>query len=92
MAIHLDRGAIELIADGRDLREVLAELFVGLDVNYSLPPEVQGAVTISLHNASLRQALDILLRPHFTFTIGPHDTIYVHRTGTTWKPGWETPD
>ncbi len=87
MALHLEHGSVELDADEMDLRQVLLELFAQMGVNYDLPPEVQGTVTISLHNATYQQALAVLLHPAFTYDIGPHDTIYVHRRGTTWRPG-----
>jgi len=90
MALHLDRGSVELSVAGRNVREVLEELFTEMQAKYDLPPEVQGTVNIELHNATYQQALDELLRPlHFTYTIGPHETIFVHKRGTTWKPGLE---
>ena len=89
MALHLDEGSVDLVVADGDLRAALDELFSQMQVKYDLPPEVEGTVTISLHHASYRQVLTELLRPYYTYTIGPHETIYVHRTGTTWKPGWE---
>jgi len=91
MAMHLERGSVDLEARGRNLRDVLDELFLVMGVKYDLPPEVQGTVTVDLHNATYEQALDLLLGSEFTYDIGPHDIIYVHRGGTTWKPGWEEP-
>lgn len=91
MALHLDGGSVDLEARERNLREVLAELFLLMGAKYDLPPEVQGTVTVDLHNATYRQALEVLLGSEFTYTIGPHDVIYVHRGGTTWRPGWEEP-
>jgi len=91
MSMHLDHGSVDLEERGQNLRDVLAELFLLMGVQYDLPPEVQGTVTVDLHNATYGQALDVLLGSEFTYTIGPHDVIYVHRGGTTWKPGWEEP-
>ncbi|HEY3378766.1 MAG TPA: hypothetical protein VGL77_14865 [Armatimonadota bacterium] len=89
MALHLHQGSVDIVADGRDLRQVLQELFMQMEVKYDLPPEVQGAVTLSLHNATYAQALDTILGSEFTYTIGPHDVLYVHKGGTSWKPGNE---
>ena len=89
MTVHLNRGSVDIEARGRDLRDVLEEIFQQMDVKYSLPPEVQGMVDVDLHNATFEQALDIILGSVYTYTIGPHDTIYVHCGGTTGKPGWE---
>ncbi len=91
MSVHLDRGAVDMEARDKNLREVLADLFFIMDVNFDLPPEVQGTITVNLHNATYQQALDTLLGNQFTYTIGPHDVIYIHRGGTTWRPGWEEP-
>lgn len=91
MALHLERGSVDLTADAMDLRQVLMELFMLMEVKYDLPPEVQGTVTIRLHNASFAQALDQLLGHDFVYDIGPHDVVYVHRRGTTWMPGGKTP-
>ena len=87
MAVHLDQGSVDIEARGRDLRDVLAELFQQMGVKYDLPPEVQGTVDLDLHNATYQQVLQVLLGHEFTCSIGPHDTVYVHRTGTTWRPG-----
>ncbi len=89
MALHLEHGAVNLVARDMDLRQVLDELFLVMGTAYSLPPEVQGTVTLDLHNATYRQALDAVLGSEFTYDIGPHDTIYIHRGGTTWRPGTE---
>ncbi len=89
MALHLERGPVDLCYTDIDLRQALADLFQQMDVGYVLPPEVQGMVTLNLHNATYQQALDALLDGTFTFTIGPHEVIYVHRAGTTWRPGAE---
>ncbi len=89
MPLHLDNGAVELNAIDMDLRQLLMELFMLMNVKYDLPPEVQGTVSVSLHNATYRQALEVLLGSEFTYDIGPHDVLYVHRSGTTWRPGLE---
>lgn len=89
MALHLDRGSVELNAVDMDVRQVLMELFMLMGVKYDLPPEVQGTVSINLHNASYRQALEVILDKEFIYDIGPHDVLYVHRRGTTWRPGLE---
>jgi len=91
MTVHLDRGSVDLEARDMNLRDVLEELFLQMGAKYDLPPEVQGRITVNLHNATYKQALAVLLGSEFTYTIGPHDVIYVHRGGTTWRPGWEEP-
>ena len=87
MALHLNRGSIDLEATDMDLRQVLEQLFVQMGVRYDLPPEVQGTVTTSLHNMTYQQALAQLLGTDFTYDIGPHDVLYIHKRGTTWRPG-----
>ncbi|MHB9131939.1 MAG: hypothetical protein ACYDBB_12765 [Armatimonadota bacterium] len=89
MALHLERGSVDIVAASMDLRDVLSGLFMEMGVTYDLAPEVQGVVTIDLHNASYEQALHMLLGDKFVYDIGPHNTIYVHKRGTTWKPGSE---
>ncbi|HEX2950053.1 MAG TPA: STN domain-containing protein [Armatimonadota bacterium] len=89
MALHLDRGTVDIEAHDMDLRQVLDELFMLIGVKYDLPPEVQGRVTVDLHNATYEQALDMILGSQFTYSIGPHEIIYVHKGGTTWRPGNE---
>lgn len=86
MALHLENGALDIVADGMDLRQVLQEVFMQMGVKYDLPPEVQGTVTTSIHNATYEQALALILGHDYTYTIGPHDVIYVHKRGTTWRP------
>lgn len=87
MAVHLDRGSVDLTGVDRDLRDVLTELFQIMDVKFDLQPEVQGTVTIDLHNATYQQALAVLLGHNYEYTVGPHDVIYIHSRGTTWRPG-----
>lgn len=89
MALHLDRGTVDMTVEDMDLRQVLDQLFMQMSVKYDLPPEVQGTVTIRLHNATYQQALELILGTAFTYSIGPHDTVYVHRGGTSWRPGNE---
>lgn len=89
MALHLNRGSVDIEAVEMDLRQVLAEVFMQMGVKYDLPPEVQGTVSISLHNATYHQALEVLLGSEYSYDIGPHDVLYVHRGGTTWRPGLE---
>ncbi len=89
MAFYLDQGSIDLNVEGRDLREVLELLFQLMGAKFELPPEVEGTTTVSLHQLTYRQALETILGHEFTYDIGPHDVIYVHKRGTTWRPGWE---
>lgn len=89
MALHLDRGSVDLVAVDMDIREVLEKVFLQMDAYFDLPPEVQGTVSVSIHNATFEQALELILGERFTYTIGPHDVIYIHRAGTTWRPGSE---
>jgi type II secretory pathway component HofQ len=92
MALHLERGALDLSFTDIDLRQALDTLFQQMHVAYVLLPEVQGIVSINLHNATIEQALHALLGGAYTYTIGPHDVIYIHRAGTTWRPGNEKID
>lgn len=87
MALHLERGAVNLSFADIDLRQALEMLFQQMHVDYVLPSEVDGIVSIDLHHATFEQALHALLGHAYTYTIGPHDTVYVHRSGTTWRPG-----
>ena len=89
MALHFDRGPVDLVAMDMDIREVLEKVFQQMDAYFDLPPEVEGTVTVSIHNATFEQALALILGERFTYDIGPHDVIYVHLAGTTWKPGSE---
>lgn len=91
MSVHLDRGSLDITGRGRDLRDVLQEVCQSADLACDLPPEVQGTATLDLHGATVRQALDLLLGSEFTYTVGPHDRLYIHKAGTTWRPGWEEP-
>ncbi|MDR3691108.1 MAG: hypothetical protein P4L46_17135 [Fimbriimonas sp.] len=45
-----------------DVREALRVLFKNVNVSYSIAPEVQGAVTVSLKNATFETALQNILR------------------------------
>lgn len=89
MALHLDRGKVDVIADDLDIRDVLQEIFLMAGVKYELPPEVEGNVSVDINNATYEQALKAVLGSEFTYTIGPHDTVYVHKGGETWRPGNE---
>ena len=89
MTLHLDRGSVDIIADNLDIRQVLEELFLLMSVKYDLPPEVQGRVTVNINNATYMQALQAILGSNYTYSIGPHDVLYIHKGGTTWKPGDE---
>jgi type II secretory pathway component GspD/PulD (secretin) len=87
MALHLNHGTLDLTATDLDIRQVLEALFHQLDARAAIAPEVQGRVTLDLHNVTFEQALLHLLEPLYTYHIGPHDVIYVHRAGTSWAPG-----
>jgi type II secretory pathway component GspD/PulD (secretin) len=45
-----------------DVREAIRSLFKNVDVSYSIAPEVQGQVTVSLKNVSFQLALENILR------------------------------
>lgn len=90
MAVHLNHGTVDIVADDRDIRFVLEQLFLDTGMRFDLPPEVTGNISVSIHNATYEQALKLILGHDFTYHIGPHDTIMVHRQGTTWRPGGET--
>lgn len=91
MALHLDRGSVEIVAEDMERRQVLQELFMlmGMDVKYEIYPEVEGTVTVRLRNATYQQALEMILGSEYTYSIGPHDVIYIHKGGTSWRPGNE---
>ncbi|MHB9025737.1 MAG: hypothetical protein ACYC7E_16475 [Armatimonadota bacterium] len=92
MALHLNRGSVDIHVTDLDVRQALEGLFLQMDVRFTLPPEVQGTVTLDLHNATYEQALTAMLDPIYVYDIGPHDTIYVHCAGTSWRPGNEKID
>jgi type II secretory pathway component GspD/PulD (secretin) len=48
--------------DQADVREALRALFKNVNVSYSIAPEVQGSVTVSLKNVSFDLALQNVLR------------------------------
>lgn len=54
---------ISLSANDRPLREVLLELARKLRVNVALDPEVDGAVSVELHDVTFDQALAAILPP-----------------------------
>ncbi len=87
MALQLNHGTINVTADDLDIRQVLEELFLLLGAQFAIAPEVQGTVTLDVHNVTFEQALMRILEPVFTYHIGPHDVIYVHKAGTGWAPG-----
>ncbi len=89
MALHLDRETIDFVVEDQDLRQALGQLFLLMGVKYDLPPEVQGRVSVNIHNVTFEQALQYMLGSEYTYTIGPHDVLYVHLGGTTWQPGNE---
>src|SRR5579862_7626795 len=45
-----------------DVRAALKQLFDGYGLSYAIAPEVSGKVTLTLHDASLRLALETILR------------------------------
>ena len=87
MKLQLERGSIDLTAFDQDIRQVLEELFLLINVSYAMPPEVDGAVTVDLHHAPYQEALDMILGERFTFHIDLHNVIHIHKRGTTWLPG-----
>ncbi len=89
MALRLDRGSVDLHYTDMDIRQALGDLALLMDVRFTIYPEVQGTVTVNLRNATFEQALGLLLGGYYTYTVGPHDVIYIHRAGTTWHPGNE---
>src|SRR5579862_1151883 len=48
--------------DAIDVREALRALFKGIDVSYSIAPEVQGSVTVNLKNVRFDTALQNILK------------------------------
>src|SRR5580704_10080987 len=48
--------------DSADVREALRALFKNVNVSYSIAPEVQGTVTVSLKNVTFDLALQNVLR------------------------------
>ena len=48
--------------DSADVREALRALFKNVNVSYSIAPEVQGTVTVSLRNVTFDAALQNILK------------------------------
>ncbi len=48
--------------DSADVREALRALFKNVNVSYSIAPEVQGTVTVSLRNVTFEAALQNILK------------------------------
>ena len=61
--ISLSGGKISLAAENEPLREVLLSLGKQLGVNIVVEPDVQGRVSVSLHDATLDEALSALTAP-----------------------------
>jgi type II secretory pathway component GspD/PulD (secretin) len=89
MALHLNRGSVDFDFEDVDLRQALGELFQIMGVESVIYPEVQGTVTVHVRGFTYAHALNALLGDAYTYTIGPHDRVYIHRAGTTWMPGSE---
>jgi len=56
------REQLQLDANQADVRQILRKVFQNANVSYSIAPEVQGIVTISLRNVTLEVALQNILR------------------------------
>ena len=87
--MYLNHGSVNLDFVEMDLRQALDTLAGQMGAQFDMPPEVQGVVTTHLRNLTYAQALEQLLGHTFVYTIGPHDVIYIHKRGTTWRPGRE---
>lgn len=61
--ISLSGGKISLTAENEPLRDVLLSLGKQLGVNIVVEPNVQGKVSVSLHDATLDEALSALTAP-----------------------------
>lgn len=57
-----DQKKITLDMQQADVREVLRALFKGVDLSYSVAPEVQGLITVSLKEVPFETALQNVLR------------------------------
>lgn len=53
---------VDLVLDSADIRYALKSLFRAVGANYTLDPNVQGTVTVSLTNVTFRTALETLLK------------------------------
>src|SRR5512132_2905959 len=57
-----DTNIPSLELDQADVREALRALFRNVSVSYSIAPEVQGTVTVSLRNVTFETALQNILK------------------------------
>ncbi len=48
--------------DKVEVREALRQIFKSVNVSYSISPQVQGTITVSLHNVTFETALQNILR------------------------------
>jgi len=71
-----------------DVRDALRALFRNVNVNYSIAPEVQGTVTVSLKNVLFETALRYILgQVDATYRIESGVYQIVHKETTTVNPG-----
>jgi hypothetical protein len=75
-----------------DVRDALRALFRNVNVNYSIAPEVQGTVTVSLKNVLFETALRyILTQVDATYRIESGVYQIVHKENIVVKPDSSTP-
>lgn len=73
--------------DQADVRDALRALFRNVNVNYSIAPEVQGTVTVSLKNVLFETALQFILKQvDATYRIESGVYQIIHREAPTITP------
>ena len=73
--------------DQADVRDALRALFRNVNVNYSIAPEVQGTVTVSLKNVLFETALQFILKQvDATYRIESGVYQIIHREAQIFNP------
>jgi len=71
----------------KDVRQAIRELFKSVGVSYSIAPEVQGTITVALHNVTFEVALQNVLRQvDATYRIEGGVYEVVHQSGNFGDP------
>jgi type IV pilus assembly protein PilQ len=72
------QGVIEMHVKNGDLYTVLQKLLLKTRTNMVISPEVQGAVTVSLYNVTLEEALESILRQNNAGFRREGNFVYIH--------------
>jgi len=76
-----------------DLREVLKTLFKEVNASYSIPPDIQGSITLSMKNAKFELVLqNVLGQVGATYRYEGGVFVIVKREAAPTPGGGETPD